>query len=121
MKQFSKKLLALDYIITAILLITFFICIVTNGIYTIQVTAQLISNGLDAYSITMPFDLDVIGIIIATWATQLGVSSAAYYMLIKSEHKIELPIRLLDDLPDDIKEQIDLTQVITTVLTSTDN
>lgn len=121
MKQFSKRLLALDYMITAILLIIFFICIVINGIYTMEVTPEIIAKGADVYSIAMPFDLDVIGIIIATWAAQLGVSSTAYYMLIKSEHKIELPIRLLDDLPDDIKEKIDLTQIITTVLTSTDN
>ena len=42
-------------------------------------------------------------------------------MLIKSEHKIELPMRLINDLPDEIKEEIDLTQIITTVLSTTDN
>jgi hypothetical protein len=49
------------------------------------------------------------------------VSSGAYYVLIKSEHKVELPIQLLNDLPQDIKEQVDMTQIITSVLSCTDN
>lgn len=75
--------------------------------------------------ITPPFNLDIFGVVLGIWIAQLGVSSGTYYVLIKSERKIELhiklPIKLLDTLPEDVKENLDLTQIITTVLTSTNN
>lgn len=122
-KPFSKKLLIADYIITAILLIGFFVCVALNGIYTVQTTNRLIEIGVDisTATITPPFNLDGFGVFFSTWIAQLGISSYAYYALIKSEHKIELPIQLLDTLPEDIKESVDTTQIITTVLTCTDN
>ena len=49
------------------------------------------------------------------------MTSGAYYMLCKSDHKIQLPIRLLNDLPNDIKDKVDCTEIINTVLTTTDN
>lgn len=101
MKQFSKKMLFADYVITIILLIVFFI-------------AVFMSN-------TLEIDYGTFGMIICAWIAQLGVSSTAYYVLIKSEHKVELPIYLLNELPNDVKENIDMTAVITTVLTSVDN
>lgn len=121
MKQFSKKLLALDYIITSILLTVFIACIAVNGIFTIQETNRMLETDNAVIELVTPFDLSSISIIIGAWVAQLGISSAAYYMLIKSEHKIELPMRLLNDLPDEIKKEIDLTQIITTVLSTTDN
>ena len=42
-------------------------------------------------------------------------------MLIKSEHKIQLPMQMINELPDDVKEQVDMNELITTVLTTTDN
>ncbi len=121
MKQFSKKLLAVDYIITTILLILFFVCVILNGAYAIHMSQECIKNEMEMYSITFPFDLTTIGIVIGTWVAQLGLSSAAYYVLIKSEHKIELPMRLLNELPDDIKERVDMNTIITTVLSTSDN
>ena len=86
-------------------------------------TNKLIEMGMDISMITItpPFNLDMFGVLLGTWIIQLGVSSGAYYVLIKSEHKMELPIQLLNDLPQDIKEQVDVTQVITSVLSCTDN
>jgi hypothetical protein len=92
-----------------------------DGVFMIDTTKELVTSGMDIYSITSPFDLSTFGVVLGTWCAQLGVSSAAYYMLVKSEHKIQLPMQLLNELPDDIKERIDLTEVINTVLTSTDN
>lgn len=122
-KGFSKKLLIADYVIAAILVMAFFICTYINGVYTMETMNELIEMGVDVSMITItpPFNLDIFGIFLSTWIVQLGVSSGAYYVLIKSEHKMELPIQLLNDLPKDVKEQIDLTQVITSVLSSTDN
>lgn len=122
-KGFSKKLLIADYVIAVILVAAFFICAYINGVYTMATMDKLIEMGMDVSSavITPPFNLDIFGIFLSTWIVQLGVSSAAYYVLIKSEHKIELPVQLLNDLPQDIKDQVDVTQIITSVLSSTDN
>ena len=46
-------------------------------------------------TISPPFNLDMFGILLGIWIAQLGVSSGAYFVLIKSERKIELPIMLL--------------------------
>lgn len=84
---------------------------------------ELIEAGMDVsiITITPPFDLSIFGVFLSTWIVQLGVSSGAYYMMAKSEHKIELPMTLVNDLPDYIIERVDMTQIITTVLSSTDN
>lgn len=120
---FSKKLLIADYVIAIVLLMAFFICTYINGAYAMENTDKLIEMGVDVSSISMspPFNLDMFGILLSTWIVQLGVSSGAYYMMAKSEHKIELPMALVNDLPQDIKEQVDMTQIITTVLTCTDS
>lgn len=122
-KGFSKKLLIADYVIAVILVAVFFICTYINGVYVMETTNKLIEIGIDASTttVTPPFNLDMFGILLSTWIIQLGVSSGAYYVLIKSEHKMELPIQLLNDLPQDVKEQVDVTQVITSVLSCTDN
>lgn len=122
-KGFSKQLLIADYVIAVVLVVAFFICTYVNGVYTIETTNKLIEMGIDVsmLAITPPFNLDMFGVFLSTWIVQLGVSSGAYYVLIKSEHKIELPIQLLNDLPQDIKEQVDVNEIITTVLSCSDN
>lgn len=122
-KGLSKKLLIADYIIAVVLLIAFFICAFINGIYTMDTINKLIEMGMDisTLNITPPFNLDIFGILLSTWIIQLGVSSGVYYILIKSEHKIELPVQLLNDLPQDIKDKIDVNQIITTVLSCANN
>ncbi len=122
-KGFSKKLLIADYIIAVILVAVFFICTYINGAYTMETINKLIEMGMDVstLSITPPFNLEVFGVFLSIWITQLGVSSGAYYVLVKSERKIELPIKLLNDLPEDIKEQVDVTEIITSVLSNTNN
>lgn len=84
---------------------------------------ELIQSGIDVsmISITAPFNMDIFGVLLGTWITQLAISSTAYYVLVKSERKVQLPMMLINDLPQDIKENVDMTQIITTVLTSTDN
>lgn len=122
-KGFSKKLLIADYVIAIILVVVFFICTYVNGVYTMDTINRLIEMGMDvtSASIAPPFNLDIFGVFLSTWIVQLGVSSGAYYVLIKSEHKMELPMQLLNELPEDIKENVDMTQIITTVLSSTDS
>lgn len=122
-KGFSKKLLIADYVIAVVLVAAFFICTYINGTYTIDTMNKLIEMGMDVSTVVVapPFNLDIFGILLSTWIIQLGVSSGAYYMMAKSEHKVELPMELINDLPQDIKDIVDMNQIITTVLSSTDN
>jgi hypothetical protein len=122
-KGFSKKLLIADYIIAIVLVVVFFICVFVNGSYTMETTNKLIESGADISmaTITPPFNLDVFGVFLSIWIAQLGVSSGAYYVLVKSERKVELPIKLLNELPQDIKEQVNITEIITSVLSNTNN
>lgn len=122
-KGFSKKILIADYVIAVILVAAFFICTYINGVYTMETIDRLIEMGVDVSTTTIspPFNLDMFGVFLSTWIIQLGVSSGAYYVLIKSEHKMELPIQLLNDLPQDVKDKVDVTQIITSVLSYTDN
>lgn len=122
-KGFSKKLLMADYIIAVVLIATFFVCSYINGNYIMEITNKLIEIEMDVSSLTItpPFDLNVFSIFLSIWIAQLGLSSGAYYVLIKSEHKIELPMELINDLPQDIREQVDMTQIITSVLSCTNN
>ena len=122
-RGFSKNLLIADYAVTIILIVAFFVCSIYNGRYVMEVTNNLVSSGMDVSTITItpPFNLDGFGIFFSAWIAQLGISSYAFYAMTKAEHKMELPIQLLENLPDDIKENLDMTSVVTTVLTSTDN
>ena len=87
--EFSKKLLVIDYIVFCALIV-----------------CQLIRP-----------DIDLSGVIIA-WVAQLGISSAAYYWKAKCENRTKVPLKVVEDLPADIREQIDLTQVITSIIQS---
>ena len=123
MKEFSKKLLIADYIIAILLIAGFFICVALNGAYAKEIYSAMINNGIDVSYSSIPqlYSLDGFGILLGVWVAQLGISSGAYYMMSRSDHKIQLPMQMLDTIPDDIKSQIDMTQVITTVLSTTDN
>lgn len=123
MKEFSKKLLFADYVVALLLIAGFFICVALNGIYAKEMLAQMIDCGIDVTYSSIPqlFNLDGFGILLGTWITQLGLSSGAYYLMSRSDHKIQLPMAMLNTIPDNIKERIDLTQIITTVLSTSDN
>lgn len=121
-KPFSKKLLMFDYIIMVILLIVLVSCAILNGLYVFNTTQYLLSNGTELYyTISAPFDITTLSIIVGTWAAQLGVSSGAYYILVRSDHKIEYPIRMIGELPEDIKDKVDYNALIANVLSTTGN
>ena len=124
MKQpFSKKLLYLDYLIMGILILGYFICLVINSLYANNFLNLAISSGYDLSSIVVPtlINMDSYVTFMTAWIAQVGVSSAAYYVMSKSDHKIELPMRMIYTLPDDIKEQVDMNELITAVLQNTEN
>lgn len=99
------------------------VCVALNGIYEMQYISNILVNGYDSGYLTTVqlLNLDGFGVLLGIWIAQLGISSGAYYMLVKSEHKIQLPMQMINELPDDVKEQVDMNELITTVLTTTDN
>lgn len=123
MKAFSKKLLIADYIVALLLIAGFFICVALNGAYIKEICSDMINCGMEVPCSSIPqlYNLDGFGILLGSWIIQLGVSSGAYYMMSKSDHKVQLPMAMINTMPDEIKSQIDLTQVIMTVLSTTDN
>lgn len=123
LKEFSKKMLALDYAIMGVLLVLFVVMSIINGVYIENMTNQLLLQGIDISMVTLspPFTLDTFGVIITGWAAQLGVSSATYYLMAKSDHKVQLPMAMINTMPEEIRESVDMTQVITTLLSTTDN
>ncbi len=87
--EFSKKLLIVDYLV----LIVLFIC-------------------------TIIFPAVDFTTIIVAWIAQLGISSTAYYWKAKSDNRTKVPLKVIESLPEDMRNQIDLTQVVTSIIQS---
>ena len=87
--EFSKKLLIVDYL----LLIVLFVC-------------------------TIIFPAVDFTTIIVAWIAQLGISSTAYYWKAKSDNRTKVPLKVIESLPEDMRNQIDLTQVVTSIIQS---
>lgn len=87
--EFSKKLLIVDYLILVVL----FVCAV-------------IFQAVDFSTI------------ICAWIAQLGISSAAYYWKAKNDNRTKVPFKVIESLPEEMRNQIDLTQVITSIIQS---
>lgn len=87
--EFSKKLLIVDYVIFVILVI-----------------CAAIFQSVDFSAI------------IVAWVAQLGISSAAYYWKAKNDNRTKVPMKVIESLPQEVRDQIDLTQVITSIIQS---
>lgn len=88
-REFSKKLLIADYIV--------FLALVAAMVFYPEV--------------------DFTTVIVA-WIAQLGISSAAYYWKAKNENRVKVPMQVIRSLPDDIRDHVDLTQIITAIIQS---
>lgn len=89
---FSKKLLIADYVILGVMVIALFVLIVMGKDATEWAVAT------------------------AAWIAQIGISTGAYYWKAKGENLVKLPILLLKDLPDDMRERADPNAIIASVL-----
>ena len=121
--EFSKRLLIYDYFIALVLLIAFFLCLSINGIYTMVMTNNYIQMGMDVsmIAVTAPFDLVVIGTILGIWTGQLGISATAYYFMAKEDHRVQIPLKLIDEMPTELKTNVDMTQIIVSALNISTN
>lgn len=85
--EFSKKLLIVDYLVLVVLLV----CV------------AIFQN------------VDFAAIIVA-WIAQIGISSAAYYWKAKNENRTKIPLKVIESLPQEVRDQMDITQVITAII-----
>ena len=89
---FSKKLMVADYAILAVLIIGLFVLIV-------------LERNASEWAVAT-----------AAWIAQVGISTGAYYWKAKGENLVKLPIFLLKDLPDDMREKADPNSIIASVM-----
>lgn len=89
MKEFSKIILVLDYLI----LIVLFIC-------------TILFAEVDLTTITV------------AWIAQIGVSTGFYFWKARMENKVKIPIYVLKSLPKEFRSEMDLTQIVTTIIQS---
>mgnify|MGYP006959216360 FL=1 len=89
---FSKKLLAVDYLILLFMIIAFM---------TFTIRGHDTSN---------------CAVVVGAWIAQIAVSSGFYYWKAKAENLLKMPIQLLEDLPEDMKERADPNQIIEAVI-----
>lgn len=87
--EFSKKLLIIDY---AIMLVLFLCTVLVQGVDFIT--------------------LDV------AWIAQLGIATGAYYWKARTENRVKVPIMIIETLPDDIRKELNVTEIITTIIQS---
>lgn len=89
---FSKKLLIADYVILVLMVVIFFVFSLTDH------------------------DTSNCAIVVGAWIAQIAISTGAYYWKAKAENLVKLPMQLLKDLPDDMREKADPNQIIASVL-----
>lgn len=54
--------------------------------------------------------------IIIAWIAQVAISTGAYYWKAKAENLVKLPIAMLKDIPEDMREKADPNAIIASVL-----
>lgn len=89
---FSKKLLIADYLLLVLM------------------------AGVFVYFTYVGKDTTNCAIVIGAWIAQLAVSSGFYYWKAKCENLVKMPIQMLKDLPEDMKEKADPNQIIASVM-----
>ena len=59
--------------------------------------------------------VDMVAIDVA-WIGQLGVSTGFYYWKTKSDNRIKIPIKVIESLPNEMRSDINLTEIITSLI-----
>lgn len=60
-------------------------------------------------------DIDFVTIDVA-WMAQIAVSSGFYYWKAKSENRTKVPIKVIQSLPEEVRSELDMTQVIISII-----
>lgn len=81
--EFGKKLLALDY-----------------SIFIGLIICQLFIRDVDFTTV------------ICTYIGQLAIATGAYFWKAKHENRIKIPIKIIKSLPKEIRDQLNITEII---------
>lgn len=57
-----------------------------------------------------------INMIAIAWIAQIGISTGFYYWKAKNENRIKIPIQILESLHRNVRENLDLNQIITAII-----
>lgn len=90
--EFSKAKLAVDYLILVVLLLC-------NIIY----------------------QTDTLTTLTCAWIVEVGATSGFYYWKSKNDNKMKIPVNVVKSLPKQMREQVDLTQIIVAIIQSETN
>lgn len=90
--EFSKKLLIADYAVLVLMILVFF-----------------------AFSLS-GHDTSNCSVVVSAWIAQIAISTGAYYWKAKAENLVKLPLLLLAELPEDMREKSDPNTIIEAVL-----
>lgn len=52
----------------------------------------------------------------AAWIAKMGVTDAFYSWKAKTENRTKVPLNVIKGLPEDMRDKIDLTQIITAII-----
>lgn len=85
--EFSKIIILLDYLIMVVLLI---------------------------WTMIYPNDWRVT--ITCAWIAQVGAATGFYYWKSRSDNRIKIPSKVIKSLPEDMRNGLDLTQVIVAII-----
>lgn len=88
--EFSKKLLIVDYLIFAVLIVLYIV----------------FGDSID------------LAMVVVGWIAQLGISSVAYYWKAKTDNRVKIPFKVVETLSPEMQDKIDLTQIITSIIQS---
>lgn len=88
---FSKKLLITDYVVLFLMLIVFTIL-------------SFMDRNVTEWAV-----------VIGVWGAQVAVSTGAYYWKARSENLLKMPMQLYKDLPKDVRDDVDINQLIDSV------
>ena len=62
-------------------------------------------------------EVDFDGIIVA-WVAQISITTGVYGWKAKSENRIKVQIKVIESLPEEVRKDLELTQIITTIIQS---
>lgn len=54
--------------------------------------------------------------IIVAWIANMGTTFAAYYWKAKTENRVKVPMAVITSLPEEVRKDLDMTQVITAII-----
>ena len=56
--------------------------------------------------------------IIISWIAKIAATAGIYGWKAKSENRVKVPIKVIESLPEEVRKDLELTQIITSIIQS---